>query len=197
LTSSLAIAPTADGRLVFLDRASGRPVHEMKLASAVESSPALSDRVLHVGTDDGEVVGVDVVDGTERYRVRLGRLVRSSPLPWQDRVFVGTVGDKGAGGVGSLGAARGKLLWVRKAGPGLSSPTMATSTAWTAGRERRAFRSRRAGPSSAPPSPPASASSSRPPTGRSISWTPRAASSTRYRSRARACSPRPRWTERR
>src|SRR6266571_785824 len=84
LTAALAIAPTADGRLVFLDRATGRRVHEMPLASAVESSPALTDRILHVGSDDGEVLGVDVVDGTERYRTRLGRLVRSSPLPWQD-----------------------------------------------------------------------------------------------------------------
>lgn len=124
LTSSLAIAPTADGRLVFLDRASGRRVHEMRLASAVESSPALSDQVLHVGTDDGEVVGVDVVNGTERYRVRLGRLVRSSPLPWQERVIVGTVDDKGAGGVASLDA-KGKLLWMRKTGPVFSSPALA------------------------------------------------------------------------
>ena len=129
LTSSLVIAPTADGRLVFLDRAGGRRVHEMRLASAVESSPALSDRVLHVGTDDGEVVGVDVVDGAELYRVRLGRLVRSSPLPSQDRVFVGTVDDKGAGGgVAALDAAKGKLLWMRKTGPVFSSPALARDT---------------------------------------------------------------------
>src|SRR5439155_710738 len=76
----------------------------------------------------GEVVGVDVVDGTERYRVRLGRLVRSSPLPWQDRVFVGTVDDKGAGGVASLDAAKGKLLWMRKTGPVFSSPALAGDT---------------------------------------------------------------------
>jgi outer membrane protein assembly factor BamB len=128
LTSSLAIAPTADGRLVFLDRASGRRVHEMRLASAVESSPALSGRVLHVGTDEGEVVGVDVVDGTERYRVRLARLVRSSPLPWQDRLVVGTVDDKGAGSVAALDAAKGKLLWMRKTGPVFSSPARAGDT---------------------------------------------------------------------
>jgi outer membrane protein assembly factor BamB len=125
LTPALAIAPTADGRLVFLDRARGRRVHEILLASAVESSPALSGRILHVGSDDGEVVGVDVVDGTERYRTRVGRLVRSSPLPWQDRVFVGVVDEKGAGGVAALDAAKGRLVWMRKAGPVFSSPALA------------------------------------------------------------------------
>ena len=37
----LVLCPTADGRLIFLDRASGRRVHEMPLGSAVESTPAL------------------------------------------------------------------------------------------------------------------------------------------------------------
>jgi len=129
LTAALAIAPTADGRLVFLDRATGRRVHEMPLASAVESSPALADRTLHVGSDDGEVVGVDVVDGAERYRTRLGRLVRSSPLPWQDRVIVGIVDEKGAGGVAALDAAKGRLVWMRKTGPVFSSPALAGATA--------------------------------------------------------------------
>jgi outer membrane protein assembly factor BamB len=128
LTAALAIAPTADGRLVFLDRATGRRVHEMPLASAVESSPALTDRILHVGSDDGDVLGVDVVDGAERYRTRLGRLVRSSPLPWEDRVIVGVVDDKGAGGVAALDAARGKLVWMRKTGPVFSSPARAGAT---------------------------------------------------------------------
>ena len=128
LTAALAIAPTADGRLVFLDRATGRRVHEMPLASAIESSPALTDRILHVGSDDGDVLGVDVVDGTERYRTRLGRLVRSSPLPWQDRVIVGVVDDKGAGGVAALDAVNGKLVWMRKTGPVFSSPALAGAT---------------------------------------------------------------------
>lgn len=128
LSPSLAIAPTADGRLVFVDRASGRRVHEMRLASAVESSPALLERVLHVGSDDGELVGVDIVDGTERYRTRLGRLVRSSPVGWEDRVIVGVVEEKTAGGVASLDAAKGKLVWMRKAGAVFSSPAVAGAT---------------------------------------------------------------------
>jgi outer membrane protein assembly factor BamB len=125
LTPTLAIAPTADGRLVFLDRARGRHVYEMPLASAVDSSPALSDRILHVGSDDGEVVGVDIIEGAERYRTRVGRLVRSSPLPWQDRVLVGVVDEKGTGGVAALDATKGRLLWMRKAGPVFSSPALA------------------------------------------------------------------------
>jgi outer membrane protein assembly factor BamB len=125
LTPRLVLTPTADGRLIFLDRALGRRVHEMRLGTALESSPALAQQVLHVGTDDGEVVGVDIVRGLETYRVKLGRLVRSSPLPSGERVFVGVVEGKDAGAVVALDAGKGKPLWKRKLGAVFSSPALA------------------------------------------------------------------------
>ena len=125
LTSNHVIAASSDGRLLFVDLASGRRVHEMRVASAIESSPALAGHVVHLGTDDGEVVAVDVIDGVERYRSRVGRLVRSSPLPWEDRIVVGVVDERGGGGVVSLDAAKGKLVWTRKTGAVFSSPALA------------------------------------------------------------------------
>lgn len=125
LTSSLAIAGTAEGRLLFVDRHSGRVVRELKLGSAIESSPSLSGDLLHVGTDDGELVAVSVAQGEERWRIKLGDLVRSSPLPVGERVLVGVVESKSAGAVVALDAARGKPAWLRKTGAVFSSPTLA------------------------------------------------------------------------
>ena len=126
LTSDVVLAATAEGRLVWLDRASGRVLHEMRLGAALESSPALGEdqRTLHAGTDEGEMVGVDVVLGREVYRVKVGRMVRSSPLPVGGRVAVGVVEGK-SGMLLALDAAKGSTAWARKMGPVFSSPALA------------------------------------------------------------------------
>ncbi len=125
LTATLVAAVTTDGRLVLLDRKSGRKVHEMRLGSASESSPAVADGVLHVGNDDGELVGVDLRDGSERYRLKLGQLVRSSPLVAGTRVIVGVVEGKTAGAAVAVDPSKGKPVWVRKVGAVFSSPALA------------------------------------------------------------------------
>jgi outer membrane protein assembly factor BamB len=125
LAGPFVIAAAADGRLLFLDRATGRRVHEQRVGSALESTPALSGGRLHVGTDDGDLVGIDVRDGREVYRARLGTLVRSSPLPLDDRVLVGVVEGKTAGGVTAVEPEKGKPLWKRKLGAVFSSPALA------------------------------------------------------------------------
>lgn len=127
LASGITLAATADGRLVWLDTASGRVLHELKLASAIESSPALADGVAYLGTDDGECVAVDVASASLRWRARLGQLVRSSPLAVGERVFVGVVEPKGAGGLVCLDA-QGKTAWKARLQAVFSSP------AWCAGR---------------------------------------------------------------
>lgn len=125
LTTRLVVAATTDGRLHFLERSTGRRVHEMKVASALESSPALSGFLLHVGTDDGELVGIDVRDGKETYRYKAGKLVRSSPLVHEGRVYAGVVDTKEAGALVAVDAATGKLVWRRKLGAVFASPTLA------------------------------------------------------------------------
>src|SRR5262249_37979483 len=115
VTPRVVVAGAADGRLVWLDRASGRRLHERKLASAVESSPALDGGRLYLGTDDGELVAIDLETGLDAWRLRLGTLVRSSPLVANGRVFVGLV-DKAGGALVAVDAAKGKLAWRRNLG---------------------------------------------------------------------------------
>jgi len=125
ITGDFVIGASADGRLVFLDRETGARVHEARLASALESSPALLDRTFLIGTDDGEVVAVDAVDARVLYRVKLGEVVRSSPLLHGDRAFVGVVEAGAAGALVALDVRTGKILWKRKLGPVFSSPALA------------------------------------------------------------------------
>lgn len=119
------LVPTADGRLVFVEPATGRRLHEMRLGSAVESTPVLDGNRAFVGTDDGELIAIDAVEGDERYRVRLGQMVRSSPLVADGRVVVGTVESKTTGALAAVDPAKGKLLWSRKLGAVFSSPALA------------------------------------------------------------------------
>jgi len=124
LAAGMVLVATADGRLVWLDDTSGRVLHEAKLASAIESSPAVAAGVAFVGTDDGECVAVELAAADVRWRARLGQVVRSSPLPVGDRVLVGVVEAKGAGGLVALDDG-GKTAWKAKLQGVFSSPALA------------------------------------------------------------------------
>jgi outer membrane protein assembly factor BamB len=125
LAAGLVVVPCLDGRLVFVDAVSGRRIHEGRVGSAVESSPVVDDRTLHVGNDDGEIVGIDIASGRETYRTRVGGLVRSSPLLLDGRVIAGVVDAKGTGQAVALDAATGKVVWSRRLGAVFSSPARA------------------------------------------------------------------------
>jgi outer membrane protein assembly factor BamB len=123
VAGGVVLAATADGLLVWLDPASGRLLHQEKLASHVESSPAVADGVVYLGTDDGECLAVDVTSASVRWRTRLGQLVRSAPLPVGESVLVGVIEPRGAGGLVALDA-KGKLVWKAKLPAVFSSPTL-------------------------------------------------------------------------
>ena len=122
LTARLVLVPTADGRLVALDRTSGRLLLTMRVTTACESSPAMVDGQLWLGSDDGEVMGVDIASGAEPLRVKLGKLVRSSPLPLGERVLVGVMDTKESGAVVAVDRKKGTVIWRRKRGAVFSSP---------------------------------------------------------------------------
>ncbi|HSD27328.1 MAG TPA: PQQ-binding-like beta-propeller repeat protein [Vicinamibacteria bacterium] len=122
LSPRLVLVVTTDGRLVALDRPTGRLLLTLRISSACESSPALSEGRVFVGSDEGDLLGFDLGSGAEAFRVKLGKLVRASPLPLGERVVVGVVDAKEAGAVVALDRATGKVLWRRKRGAVFSSP---------------------------------------------------------------------------
>jgi outer membrane protein assembly factor BamB len=126
LAGDLVVAASGDGRILYLDRATGTRVHETRVGSAIESSPAVAERSLYVGTDDGELVALDLVDGRVLYRARLGEVVRSSPLVEGNCVYVGAVEARDSGSLVALDAHTGKAVWKRKLGAVFSSPALAS-----------------------------------------------------------------------
>jgi outer membrane protein assembly factor BamB len=124
-TASFIIAVTADGRVVFLDRQSGRVAHVVPLGAAVESSPALLQGQLFVGTDAGEMVSIGLASGEVSARTKVGDVVRSSPLPLPEQVLVGTIEGREAGALVALAPGTLRVLWRRKLAAVFSSPTLA------------------------------------------------------------------------
>ncbi len=125
VTPTLVIVATVDGRVVFLDRSSGRVAHALPLGSAVESSPALTATHVVVGTDGGEIVAIHRQSGEITARTRLGDMVRSSPLTSTERVFVGSIEGREAGALVALSVEADRILWRRKLGAVFSSPALA------------------------------------------------------------------------
>ena len=123
VAGDVVVAVTSDGRLVFVDRRTGRLLETVTVGSAAESSPAISAGVIHAGTDDGTMVGTGLEDGRERYRAKMGSLVRSSPVAADGLVIVGTV-EGTSPGLAALGED-GRPRWARKLAAVFSSPAVA------------------------------------------------------------------------
>src|SRR5687768_2334199 len=124
IAGDVVLAATSDGRLVFLDRVTGRVLEAVPVGSAVESSPGIADGVIHVGTDDGAVVAIGLADGRERFRAKAGGMVRSSPLPVDGLMIVATVEAKGRQGALIALDGGGRARWTRKLAAIFSSPTL-------------------------------------------------------------------------
>jgi outer membrane protein assembly factor BamB len=120
---------THDGRVLFVDRPSGRL--QLCLPGRgvlVESSPAVIGRLLVYGTDAGDFVVVDLVAGKEVNRIGLAEMIRSSPLPYGEIAILGTIDAKGTGGVCAVDPADGKTRWRRRLAPVFSSPAVVEHT---------------------------------------------------------------------
>jgi len=117
---SVAVAASAFGDDMFR----GDPAHTGVYATAgprqlegvkwafktggwVLSSPALSDGIVYVGSDDRNVYAVDAATGQEKWRFATGGHVRSSPAVVGGAVYVGSYD----GALYALDAASGSLKW--------------------------------------------------------------------------------------
>lgn len=89
VSESTVIAGTREGRLIFLDRPTGRELRTFTAGEAIDSSPVIcGDRVLF-GSDDGRLYMVDIAGGREVWSYTLGRPIASSPAVANNFVLVG------------------------------------------------------------------------------------------------------------
>lgn len=74
---------------------------------STDSSPAVVNGSVYVGSGDGGIYSLDATDGTEQWRVDTGYVVTSSPTVVDGTVYVG--GADGA--LYAIDAANGEILW--------------------------------------------------------------------------------------
>jgi outer membrane protein assembly factor BamB len=102
--------------------ASSRPRWTFDTGDSVESSPAVADGSVYVGSDNGQVYALDAATGHSRWSYRTGSAVWSSPAVASGTVYTGS----NNGTVYALSAATGKLRWSYPTGKVVdSSPAVA------------------------------------------------------------------------
>ncbi len=91
-------AATNSGRVLGVDRATGRILWEKDFASQTWQSPVVVDDVLIQGDCEGNLRAFDVrdtrVDPPELWNVKLEGCIESTPAVWNGRLFVGTRAGK-------------------------------------------------------------------------------------------------------
>jgi outer membrane protein assembly factor BamB len=102
-------------------------IWQFATGGAVSSSPAVSGRVVYVGSDDKNVYAIDAVTGKEKWRFITGGAVTSSPAVSGGVVYVGS-DDKN---FYAIDAATGKEKWRFTTEENVgSSPTVANGVVY-------------------------------------------------------------------
>jgi len=88
---------------------------------AIESSAAIADGTVYVGSAGGELVALDLQTGTVRWRYKTGEIGESSPAVANGAVYIGDL----TGTFHAVDAKSGKPLWTFKtSGEIRSSPVV-------------------------------------------------------------------------
>jgi outer membrane protein assembly factor BamB len=95
---------TLDG-VCALNAYTGTKLWEYETESRVESSPAVSDGIVYVGSSFGNFYALDALTGDEIWSYPI--MARSSPAVVDGRVFVGSLDDN----VYALNASTGDKIW--------------------------------------------------------------------------------------
>ncbi|MHC4473530.1 MAG: PQQ-binding-like beta-propeller repeat protein, partial [Planctomycetota bacterium] len=108
-SDTLGGAETKDreGRVLALDRGTGKEIWNVRVGAAIDHAPAVSGGRLFVGAEDGAVHSLDERSGEAHWKVMLDSPVAGPPVAIGDRVVL-TATD---GSVCALEEASGKLLW--------------------------------------------------------------------------------------
>jgi outer membrane protein assembly factor BamB len=102
--------------LYALDSSTGAPLWSDQL-NTFNSSPAVADGLVYVGTDDDYLYALDALTGAQLWSYKTGWVVRSSPAVANGVVYVGSYDDN----VYALNATTGALLWTFATGDQVDS----------------------------------------------------------------------------
>ncbi|MBI1754053.1 MAG: PQQ-binding-like beta-propeller repeat protein [Acidobacteria bacterium] len=118
VANGVAYLPTGDGLLYALDAKNGKTLWTFRIAGpsrlrqtdqwdVYQSSPAVVDGIVYVGSVDGAVYAISASKGELKWRTGTGDIIRSSPAVANGRVFAGNFSGK----VFCLDAATGARVW--------------------------------------------------------------------------------------
>ena len=98
-----------DGLVRVLDRASGRLRRQVRIGSAIESSPVVRDGIDYFGAWNGRIYALDLRTGRLRWSTPSGYKITSSAALQGRRLYIGDYGGRLLG----LETRTGKVLFVR------------------------------------------------------------------------------------
>lgn len=101
-------AADAKGRVVALERETGKEKWEVKLKEPLSGAVGAGGGLVLVGTLDGQVVTLDEADGSEKWRAQVSSEVLAAPQTNGDVVVVQTQDDKLVG----LDISNGERRWI-------------------------------------------------------------------------------------
>jgi len=104
--------------------------------ASVESSPAVVDGTVYIGSADGTVHALDATNGTEQWAFDTGGGVRSSPAVVDGTVYVGSLDNS----IYALDAAVGTEQWTFNTGDKVfSSPAVVDGTVYVGSRDHTVY----------------------------------------------------------
>jgi outer membrane protein assembly factor BamB len=118
VVDGVAFVPADDGKLHALEAATGATkwttaigaptlLRQVDNWDVYQSSAAVADGVVYVGSTDGRIYAIDAKTGAERWHFQTKHVVRATPAIADGRVFCGSWD----GFVYALDAATGRLAW--------------------------------------------------------------------------------------
>jgi eukaryotic-like serine/threonine-protein kinase len=126
VSGGLVYLSSRDGNVYALDVGTGAARWQFRYGSNIlasfQSSPAVADGVVYVGTNnDRRVIALDAATGRQRWSARTGGIVMSSPVVANGVVYIGS-DDRSVNG---FATANGRKLWsARVAGAVDSGPVV-------------------------------------------------------------------------
>ena len=101
-------AADANGRVVALERETGKEKWEVKLKEPLSGAVGAGGGLVLVGTLDGQVITLDEADGSEKWRAQVSSEVLAAPQTNGDVVVVQTQDDK----LVALDISNGERRWI-------------------------------------------------------------------------------------
>lgn len=101
--------------------------------SGLDSSPAVSDGTVYIGSLEGYVYALNALNGNVKWKYKTGKTVSSSPAVANGTVFFGSTDHY----FYALDAISGSLKWKSQTGPVVSSPTVVDNLIYVGSRREK------------------------------------------------------------